>query len=558
MDAAVLGTSTLAVVIEVVGGFRGAVGGIVISATSSWRPAVVAAALAVLRFLVIPEPTPVENARAVAALMARGLRRGTRRVGRWVRVAWVPLLLALPVVFYTLVPVRWSQAWRPMPLSGDEPHYLIVVDALVRDHSLNVFPAYARDREERRIVGPIDWRNHSRGENDRWFSLHGIGLPVLVAPVFLLFGPTGVRLMLAAIAGLIPVFVYRAARLARIRPGESVGLALCVSLGLPFLAVSGQIYPDLLSGILVLALAVMAWRIWCRGAPPGAWMAGALMLAILPWLHLKNVLVVAVLAIALTVAWWRGDRRRTGWCWWFVGLNAASVLLLLTYHLVAFGGPLGPYTTGRGADATLYQAGMIFLGLHFDQAQGVFVQQPLYLLGLVGLPLLFRRAPFIAVTATAAYLAIVVPNTFHSCWYGCFSMSGRFMWGAAALWSFPLLVLYADLGAVGRRVLWVAGGLGLGWQVMLARDWYTAPGRFFTTWTSYSRNSLFTQAWHGVLPSFYDFDRYLTFPPNIAAFVIASALLAVGVALARRTPVLDDGSAAGCGDAGGSALVECK
>jgi hypothetical protein len=507
-----------AAVVAATGGYRQRFDETVISLTSWWRPLLAAAVVAGLRLVLVPRPTPTENLDAAA---------------RSVAAAWVPLLLAVPLALYVWVPVHWHRASLD-PVSGDEPHYLIVADALARDHSLNVFPSYARDREERRIVGPIDWRNHSRGENDRWYSLHGVGLPLLVAPVFSVAGVFGVRLLLAVLAGAVPFFVYACARLAGLGRPDSVGIALAVSLGLPFAAAAGQIYPDLLTGILVLGLVALCWTALERPVSRGLWLAAAVVLALLPWLHVKNALVAGVLAVALVLARRRGRPDGFQWWPWLVGLQAASAALIITYHLSAFGHLLGPYQAGRTTDATLYQAGMVFLGLHFDQAQGVFVQQPLFLLGLVGLPVFFRRVPFVAVTAGAAYLSVVGLNAFHPAWYGGFSMSGRFMWCGAALWALPLACLYSALGASARRVLAALVLPAFAWQWLLSGQWFRNPGAFFSLWTEYHRNSLFVGAWTGVLPSFYDFDQYLTRLPNVAAVAVALGLLGLGAWLARR------------------------
>jgi len=45
-----------------------------------------------------------------------------------------------------------------------------------------------------------------------------------------------------------------------------------------------------------------------------------------------------------------------------------------------------------------------------------------------------RYLPFDDGTFDAAYLAVVIPNAMHPCWYGCWSFSGRFMWSVAPLW----------------------------------------------------------------------------------------------------------------------------
>jgi hypothetical protein len=164
-------------------------------------------------------------------------------------------------------------------------------------------------------------------------------------------------------------------------------------------------------------------------------LGAGLLLALLPWLHLKNALPMTVFTGALVATEVRRQPipsaiRRVAWitCPLLCSLGA-----LAYYNVLALGRIAGPYSGSDAVGATVQQATMIFLGLYLDQAQGLFLQQPFLLLGLLGLPVFVRRTPFVACTVIAAYLAVLVPNCFHQCWYGCWSISGRFRWSVAAL-----------------------------------------------------------------------------------------------------------------------------
>jgi hypothetical protein len=121
------------------------------------------------------------------------------------------------------------------PLGGDEPHYVIIADAIARDHSMRVRTAYARDELEK-----LDWQNQTQTRANGTFSLHNIGIAALIAPAFRWFGVRGARVMLAAVAGCIPFLFFGIARTVGIRRGTAAGLAFCCSLSLPFLVASAQ------------------------------------------------------------------------------------------------------------------------------------------------------------------------------------------------------------------------------------------------------------------------------------------------------------------------------
>jgi hypothetical protein len=223
------------------------------------------------------------------------------------------------------------------------------------------------------------------------------------------------------------------------------------------------------------------------------------------------------------------------------------LVLLAGYNMFAFGSALGPFTGSKAAGATLRQAAMICLGLHLDQTQGIFLQQPLLLLGLPGLAILVRRSPGLASTLVVAYLSIVLPNSFHDCWYGCNSFTGRFMWSVAALWVFPLAFLYREArGSRMARVLsGIAAAAALFWQIVLMRAWWSeGPQSMYRVLRAdvVQRDHVFYRQGWSLLPSFYDFKGYLSYVPNLVALAVVLGFVVVGVGIAVR--VCRDGNAA--------------
>ncbi|HWB14338.1 MAG TPA: hypothetical protein VG826_34250 [Pirellulales bacterium] len=103
---------------------------------------------------------------------------------------------------------------------------------------------------------------------------------------------------------------------------------------------------------------------------------------------------------------------------------AASLALLGWYNHYAFGKATGPY----GNDGLEVQVNnlVVFFGLHFDQSQGIFLQQPLWLLGLIGLGPMWCASRRRFLWWILMYAATIVPNTLHPNWYGGYSFVGRF------------------------------------------------------------------------------------------------------------------------------------
>lgn len=445
------------------------------------------------------------------------------------RTVGIFALVAMPAVFYVCVSLDWERR-GVSPVSGDEPHYLIVADAIATDHSLRVGQAYGRDAITGQTAGQAGWQSHTRATRYGTFSTQSIGLPALVAPAFRWFGVRGVRVMLGLIVGLVPVLFFGIARQRGLLPLEAIVLAVGSSLGLPFLAGSGQIYPDLVSGVVLLGAAYAALLHSTKTARLRVLALAGVLVAMLPWLHASNVPAAVVLGVTLVIIELRGHRARAARLGWLVGPPACSLALLALYNGFAFGSIGGPGSATGVARASAGQAAMIVLGLHLDQAQGLFVQQPLFLLGLPGLALLWSRQRLFAVGAILTYLAVIVPSAFDGCWYGCGTMSGTLIWSVAALWFFPLVFLYAELRKPGRVLMGAAAASAVLWQLRLMERW-ASGGPAAMAPDLLLRNSLLGDGWRAVLPSFHEVGRFVTCVPNLVAEVLVLSLVASGFLL---------------------------
>ncbi|NTV65858.1 MAG: hypothetical protein HGA65_20305, partial [Oscillochloris sp.] len=349
------------------------------------------------------------------------------------------VLLLLPAILYVTITISWQQQGVNQ-ITGDEPHYLLTADSILRDGDLLVVNNHQIDTPVLRCMPP-----KSRFGDDthslNGYSIHGLGLPLLLLPAYALGGVLGAKIWLAGLLGLIPISVYRRAR--ALLPGSHwpLPIALLVGLSPPFLIGSNQLYPDLLAGLIIFTL-LGGW-----GERRGSWRAlgVGLLLALLPWLHLKFLLPALLLGALYALPPAPSFRPR---------LAAAvplivSVIGLGVYHQVAFGSPFGPYQAGDAA-GSLPQVLMVALGLHLDRMQGLFFQAPLLLLGVVGLAAWLAESRRLALAGGAIYLALLLPSAAHTNWYGGASFAGRFFWALALLWVLPLLALLRRLRGPGQ------------------------------------------------------------------------------------------------------------
>lgn len=439
-----------------------------------------------------------------------------------------PVLLCLPALIYLSATIFTHQRGDDGP-TGDEPSYLQVAESIVSDADVNL------DNNHERF-GPHPKDSHCVQRDHGWFSVHNIGLAALVALPATVGGPIGARLMLALFAGLVAPVLYRVMNAIWNQPRGSCMMALALALGMPLVHASSQIYPDLPAGILVLVLAAEAMAAedecttlnWCPLLAPGA-------VAILPWLHIKYAApaLVACLWCAFARPWRRSSLSAAA--------LVASLAILGWYNWYAFGKPTGPYAHGRALHAGL-NSFIVFMGLHFDQAQGMFLQQPLWLLGLIGLAPMWRASRRNCLFWALLYAAAILPNSMHPNWYGGCSFIGRFGATAVLLWAIPVAYAARTLFAADLRVPTALVVASLTVQLCLACNWLAGGENLLNhcerpdLWRPciWAYNGFFPHWVRDYLPYWQPYLTFWRYPANFSALVVAGGLVIGGFSLPRR------------------------
>jgi len=454
-----------------------------------------------------------------------------------IAVACAPVALTVIVFFAST---------RALPLSGDEPHYLIMADSIASDFDLDLHNNYLSDFDTHRIFGltiPHVY-NVERG----WMPGHEPGLSLLIALPFKIGGVRGARLALCAFAGLLPwsLFAWLRERLEQSSGGSrratstAAWLTLGLTISLPICFGAEQIYGDLVAGTIATVLFLHVLSALESDRPIWTWALFWIAVGLFPWLHAKFTITAVILACAGVGALGRQIRRAPGVLdvrtLATAPLAVVGPALLLMFNTWASGSPLG-FRHASELTTSFARGAEIFLGLHFDQSQGMFLQQPLLLAGVAALPIFAWRHRGLALLWGLVYLSLVVPNALVLTRYGGDGPDGRFAWSAAWLWAVPIGFVVAEHHE--RLAAWVRRAAIAGWvyQAVVAARWLRTPDALFPTIDAGldGRDSLFPAAMHGWLPSYYfwDFSSYWTYGPNVVAMLIAIALLVAG-ALARE------------------------
>jgi hypothetical protein len=441
---------------------------------------------------------------------------------------------ALPILVSTALCVWWTRS-DALILGGDEPHYLIMARSVGLDGDFDLRNNYEEDTLSGDIYGPVV--PHAFRDTDVWPPYHSPGLGVLLAVPLREAGLSGVRLALIAWAAIIPICIFVWLR-EQLTVATAVLLAVALSLSVPVGYGAFAIYPDMPAAAIVTAATLACLDFGMRRAAPPLlfWVVLWALVGFTPWLQSRFAATwlllvaggIAVAALAPRSARWR----------LLIGVlpAVAGLGLLLWFNQVHYGSVFGPPRWGELTRSPA-RAAEIFLGLHLDQSQGLFLQQPIWLLGLIGLAWLARAHPIAAVWVAFVYLSAVLPGSLQLGRYGGAGPIGRYGWTASFLWVVPLRSLLESTSARGMRrfhgalvaIIIVLAAAAFRWM----RDPFVLAPRLDDGLAV--RDTLAPESMRELLPSFYfwDFWSYWSYPPNLAAIASLILLAAAGASLAR-------------------------
>ncbi|HMF99061.1 MAG TPA: hypothetical protein VKE96_32395, partial [Vicinamibacterales bacterium] len=444
------------------------------------------------RIGVLPSPWWLLATLAIAA--AAAVAAGRRAIVLWlsaiVLLAWLPLPVPAAALIWT-GPLRWwlwcaiglalAMPWLPArPLSaltdpgrapvaaaalaaciyllaawqifpqlpgGDEPHYLVIAQSLLKDGDLQIENNHQRGDYEAYFPGPLKPDYLALGKNRKIYSVHAPGLPAVVAPVFALFGYPGVLAFLALVSGLGTALAWRAAWLVTGDAAASWFGWATVSLSIPFLFQAFIVYPDGLGATIVMMSFLFALTAERRSAL--ALVGVAVGLALLPWLHSRFAVTAAALAVVI-VARQLAAPNRLRRVTTFASVPLLSALAWFSFFYVIYGtpNPAAPY--GGYIQSSIANVPRGLAGLLFDQQFGILVNAPVYLCVFGGVVLLARHHRRVAIDLALVVIPYSIVTAFYYMWWGGLASPGRFLASLLLPLAVPAGVWFAASGRAVR------------------------------------------------------------------------------------------------------------
>lgn len=372
-----------------------------------------------------------------------------------------PLALGLVALAFFLLVGRYLPG--PAGPQGDEPHYLLIAESLLRDGDVDLNNQFAERAFSRFTSADLKPHTAPRSPQGTLYAVHTPGLSALVAPGYALGGYAGARAVVSAVLAISVALIYFVVK-SMFGPSAAGFAFLVATFASPLPIYANSLFPDSIAPLPVAA--TLAFLV----SPSTASLAlSSGSIAVLPWLHPRFIPLAALLAFFI---WWRSGF--SGWRAVAVGvpLLVSGGLLLFHFHALFGSASLSAaYGPGFAADVSLARIPFGASALLLDRQFGLLLFCPVLLLGLFGAFDLWKQDRLIATTVIAALAVHLGVGGAFSMWWGGASPPARFLIGAMP----ALLLLCAASWSQGERdhrraLLTAASGFGFGllWLACLA------------------------------------------------------------------------------------------
>ncbi len=354
--------------------------------------------------------------------------------------------------------IALGAAWAADPRvpGGDEPHYLVITQSLLKDGDLFIENNHAARDYASYFGGTINPDYLARSKDGRIPSIHAPGVSALVLPAFAVFGFRGAQATLILLSALTGALMWRSAW--RLTGDTSAAwFAWAAVAGSTTMAVmSFMVFPDA-PGACGVAAAV-----WLLVSLPTASVRAVVSvsaaLAALPWLHTRFSVLAGALGVALLVLILRDQARsmadRLRRVALFSAIPAVSAVAWLSMFYILYGSFDPRVAYGPNPEIRSWIWGAV-TGLFIDQQFGLMTYAPVLLAAILGVALAApRRLRLLSALSIGIVLAYAMTVASYWMWWaGVPGLPSRLMTAALPLLALPLAAAWSRSGAANRRLL---------------------------------------------------------------------------------------------------------
>ncbi|MDO8677994.1 MAG: hypothetical protein Q7R30_05445 [Acidobacteriota bacterium] len=401
-----------------------------------------------------------------------------RAIERWTVTRVVAGIFAATVLLSALAASQLTRT--PLFPSGDEPHYLVLAQSLWRDGDLKIENNHIREDYKEYFQPDLEPHYLTRGADGEIYSIHPIGMPLLMAPVYGAGGYEAVVAVLILMAAAAATLAWWWTMGALNAPGAATFAWAAIVCSAPFLFNTFTVYPEIVAALAVMIALVLAVKSDPARPALTRWLAIGLACASLPWLSTKYAPMSAVLVLVVLARLWKKEPAsflRDSKVWAVVGPYALSLVGWFAFFYTIWGVPLPQAPYGSLTQTT--PANLIFgaPGLLFDQEYGLLAFAPVYILAATGLAAMWRTRGDLrrqALEITLIFGALIGTVGAFRLWWGGTAAPARPLASGLLLLALPIAAAFraAPPGSARRAaqhlLLWVSVAIAI--TLTLAQD----------------------------------------------------------------------------------------
>ncbi|MCX6811895.1 MAG: hypothetical protein NT039_04350, partial [Candidatus Berkelbacteria bacterium] len=237
--------------------------------------------------------------------------------------------------------------------TGDEPHYIIAAQSLIKDHDIDLANNYKNRDYWDYFPGEIDPHIALESVHGETNPMHGVGISILLIPFYLIKERLGTIIFANLIGALLAVNIFLLLWERTKNKILSASLALIGIFSIPLSIYSFQIFPELLGALIIIYA--------FRRLPDSFW--PILPLAFLPWIHYKYSPIVLIFIVILIM------KKR----YYYLIPLILSLVGLLFFNKYFYGSfkPYVPFGSGVLTPG--------FLGIFIDRENGLLAWSPFFI-----------------------------------------------------------------------------------------------------------------------------------------------------------------------------------
>lgn len=321
---------------------------------------------------------------------------------------------------------------------GDEPHYLVISQTLLKYHSFNVMLDY--NHGDYYSFYPIHLVPHvALNTLGRPVPIQDIGGPILWLIPYALLGRLGAVLFISCVSLLIVANIYLCLQTMGINPRYTFLVSLAFGIASPIYIYSHLTFVEPIGALVV---AYVLRKICQQRRSTCDLVISALLLGLLPWVHIRfAILEIPLFAFLLFQVY--QDHKLSG-LKYYLAYFVPVILLFIALEIYKYRtwGTFNPGVNEVSHGTALFQVNPLrgMVGSFFDQEYGLLFSFPCIIFLLSGLILTFKKRNFTLyhalVLLTSLMYLVSIASLSKQDWTGGRNPSARFMIALLPLFAF--------------------------------------------------------------------------------------------------------------------------